>query len=337
MGIRNPRPRSPAESWHIERHPHPGHARAHASSCSPRASRPRRRARRRHARHGRPRRGLPRALPRTSRSSASTATPTRSAIAARAPRAVRRPRPLRAHGLRRHRRGARSSQGFHEVAGRALRPRRLVAAARPGRARVLLLEGRAARHAHGRHDAGCTAADVIAEYARGRAAPHLPATTARRSSRRATPAAIVARPAERADHALRPSSSTIITGGDAGRRAASGPPGQARLPGAAHRGQPGAVGAASGRSPPRSTPSPSAAASSCWPTSRSRTASSSGRSQAASSSTAPAGLPMELPEHRPEFKLLVRGAELASDDEKAENPRATPVRLRAAERVRRPS
>jgi 16S rRNA (cytosine1402-N4)-methyltransferase len=56
---------------------------------------------------------------------------------------------------------------------------------------------------------------------------------------------------------------------------------------------------------------------------------------AASSSTAPAGLPVELPEHRPQLKLLVRGAELASDDEKATNPRATPVRLRAAERVRR--
>ncbi|GAA1771121.1 16S rRNA (cytosine(1402)-N(4))-methyltransferase RsmH [Agromyces humatus] len=59
--------------------------------------------------------------------------------------------------------------------------------------------------------------------------------------------------------------------------------------------------------------------------------------QAASSSTAPAGLPMELPEHRPQFKLLVRGAELASETEQAQNPRAKPVRLRAAERVRRPS
>jgi 16S rRNA (cytosine1402-N4)-methyltransferase len=55
---------------------------------------------------------------------------------------------------------------------------------------------------------------------------------------------------------------------------------------------------------------------------------------ARSSSTAPAGLPIELPEHKPEFRLLVRGAELANDDEKASNPRATPVRLRAAERVR---
>ncbi len=56
--------------------------------------------------------------------------------------------------------------------------------------------------------------------------------------------------------------------------------------------------------------------------------------QRRSSSTAPAGLPIELPEHRAEFRLLVRGAELADDEEKARNPRATPVRLRAAERVR---
>lgn len=56
---------------------------------------------------------------------------------------------------------------------------------------------------------------------------------------------------------------------------------------------------------------------------------------AASGSTAPAGLPVELPEHKPLFTLLLRGAELASDAEKALNPRATPVRLRAAERLRR--
>jgi 16S rRNA (cytosine1402-N4)-methyltransferase len=56
--------------------------------------------------------------------------------------------------------------------------------------------------------------------------------------------------------------------------------------------------------------------------------------QARSSSTAPRGLPVELPEHAPELRLLVRGAELASEAEKAENPRAKPVRLRAAERLR---
>ncbi|GAA2958889.1 16S rRNA (cytosine(1402)-N(4))-methyltransferase RsmH [Microbacterium schleiferi] len=51
-------------------------------------------------------------------------------------------------------------------------------------------------------------------------------------------------------------------------------------------------------------------------------------------STAPAGLPVELPEHAPQFRLVVKGAEMASDDEKLRNPRATPVRLRAAERVK---
>ena len=55
---------------------------------------------------------------------------------------------------------------------------------------------------------------------------------------------------------------------------------------------------------------------------------------ARSTSTAPAGLPVELPQHRPELRLLVRGAELADDAERAENPRSAPVRLRAAERLR---
>ncbi len=56
---------------------------------------------------------------------------------------------------------------------------------------------------------------------------------------------------------------------------------------------------------------------------------------AGSTSSAPHGLPVELPEHQPTLKLLVRGAELASEAEIATNPRSTPVRLRAAERVRR--
>ena len=53
----------------------------------------------------------------------------------------------------------------------------------------------------------------------------------------------------------------------------------------------------------------------------------------ASASTAPEGLPVELPEHAPRFRLVTRGAERASEAEMARNPRATPVRLRAAERV----
>lgn len=51
-------------------------------------------------------------------------------------------------------------------------------------------------------------------------------------------------------------------------------------------------------------------------------------------STSPPGLPVELPEHAPELRLLTRGAELADQSERAENPRAIPARLRAAERVR---
>lgn len=55
---------------------------------------------------------------------------------------------------------------------------------------------------------------------------------------------------------------------------------------------------------------------------------------AASASTAPAGLPVELPEHAPRFRILTKGAELAGEEERARNPRAIPVRLRAAEKLR---
>ncbi|WP_405217414.1 16S rRNA (cytosine(1402)-N(4))-methyltransferase RsmH [Agrococcus sp. Ld7] len=56
--------------------------------------------------------------------------------------------------------------------------------------------------------------------------------------------------------------------------------------------------------------------------------------QAAASSTSPRDLPVELPEHAPHLALLTRGAERADEAEQAANPRATPVRLRAAERIR---
>lgn len=52
------------------------------------------------------------------------------------------------------------------------------------------------------------------------------------------------------------------------------------------------------------------------------------------SSSAPPGLPVELDEHLPRFKVLTRGAETASEDEQRTNPRSIPVRLRAVERVR---
>lgn len=48
----------------------------------------------------------------------------------------------------------------------------------------------------------------------------------------------------------------------------------------------------------------------------------------------PAGLPQQLPEFAPAFKLLTRGAEQASAAEQETNPRSIPVRLRAAEKVR---
>jgi 16S rRNA (cytosine1402-N4)-methyltransferase len=54
---------------------------------------------------------------------------------------------------------------------------------------------------------------------------------------------------------------------------------------------------------------------------------------ARTTSTAPRGLPVELPEHQPKFRLLVRGAEQADEQEKSINPRAASVRLRAAERI----
>jgi len=53
--------------------------------------------------------------------------------------------------------------------------------------------------------------------------------------------------------------------------------------------------------------------------------------------TTPPDLPMPLPEHGPQLRLLSRGAEPASDAEIADNPRAASVRLRAAERIRVPA
>lgn len=54
----------------------------------------------------------------------------------------------------------------------------------------------------------------------------------------------------------------------------------------------------------------------------------------ASSSMAPAGLPVELDEHRAHFARVTRGALTAPEAETARNPRAASVRLRALERIR---
>ncbi|WP_246222524.1 16S rRNA (cytosine(1402)-N(4))-methyltransferase RsmH [Phytoactinopolyspora limicola] len=53
---------------------------------------------------------------------------------------------------------------------------------------------------------------------------------------------------------------------------------------------------------------------------------------AATTSTAPPGLPVELPEHQPLFRLVSRG-ETPTDAESAANPRAASARLRVVERV----
>jgi 16S rRNA (cytosine1402-N4)-methyltransferase len=50
-------------------------------------------------------------------------------------------------------------------------------------------------------------------------------------------------------------------------------------------------------------------------------------------SRTPQGLPVELPGHGPELKLLTKGAEQADEAEIQHNPRAASVRLRAAERI----
>lgn len=54
----------------------------------------------------------------------------------------------------------------------------------------------------------------------------------------------------------------------------------------------------------------------------------------ASTSSAPLDMPIELPEHAPVLRLVVKGAELASQSEIEINPRAASVRLRAAEKIR---
>lgn len=54
---------------------------------------------------------------------------------------------------------------------------------------------------------------------------------------------------------------------------------------------------------------------------------------AGAASTAPRGLPVELPEHLPELRLLTK-AEAPTEEEIQANPRAASARLRAVERIR---
>lgn len=52
-----------------------------------------------------------------------------------------------------------------------------------------------------------------------------------------------------------------------------------------------------------------------------------------SQSKTPAGLPMDLPGTAAEYRVVTRGAEQASEDEIADNPRAASVRVRAVEKL----
>jgi 16S rRNA (cytosine1402-N4)-methyltransferase len=47
----------------------------------------------------------------------------------------------------------------------------------------------------------------------------------------------------------------------------------------------------------------------------------------------PPGLPVALPGSAPDFELVTRGSEKASDAEIEQNPRAAPVRVRAVRRI----
>ena len=55
---------------------------------------------------------------------------------------------------------------------------------------------------------------------------------------------------------------------------------------------------------------------------------------AAANSSAPIDLPIELPEHAPQLRLITKGAEPATAEEIERNPRSASVKIRAAEKIR---
>ena len=225
--------------------------------------------------------------------------------------------------------------GLAARAGRAVRPRRLVAAARRGRPR-LRLRARTPRWTCGwTRPAGITAADVAQHLRRAASSPASCASTARSGSPGGSPT----RSSASATRARSRTSARLVElvrrRDPGGRPAHRRQPGQAHLPGAAHRGQRASSPRWSGRCPPRSTRSRSAAASSCCPTTRSRTGSSSAPSRRARAARRRRTCRSNCPSMQPRLRLLTRGGERPDAAEIAANPRAASARLRAAERIRR--
>ena len=242
--------------------------------------------RRRHPRHGRPRRGDPRALPRGPRHrhrprpggagprgrAARAASVTGSS--ASTPSTTRSPTSLAEH--------AEGERARHPV-----RPRRLLAAARRGRPRLRLPRTTRRSTCGWTSPTGITAADVLNTYAHGDLARVLRDYGEERFAGRDR----LGRSCASARRSRSPRSARLVEllrgAVPAASQRTRRPPGQADLPGPAHRGQRRARACGSARSPRPSTCSPSAAASPCCRTTRSRTASPSRRSPPARTAAAP--------------------------------------------------